>query len=71
MLSFSPAEFQEQNENRKHGAEQNIVQIPLQNKVTKVFKISSVSEINWVCEMTSYYMQLVALVFMQNIRCDD
>ena len=46
MLSFSPAEFQEQNENGKHGAEQNVVQIPLQNKVTKVFKISSVSEIN-------------------------
>ena len=44
MLSFSPAGFQEQNENRKHEAEQNIVQIPLQNKVAsyiiKVFKNS-------------------------------
>ena len=42
MLSFSPPGFQGQNENSKHGAEQNAVQIPLQNKVTKSFKSVSV-----------------------------
>ena len=41
MLSFSLPGFQGQNESSKHGVEQNVVQIPLQNKVTKSFKSMS------------------------------